>query len=246
MILYIGSPLVEVLLVVVAALAAWEWVRLCRVDSSDFVGMVSIAGITVCAVVGAFGFYGPAIALTGLLGLSIGLLARRSDAGVATWLAFGAVYLTLPILAFLWLRLVPEEGRALIFWLLFVVWATDTGAYVFGRMIGGPKLAPKISPKKTWAGLLGGMAMAALLGALCAYLFGLRAIAPLALAGAGLAVVAQAGDLFESAAKRHFDVKDSSFLIPGHGGILDRIDGLMAAVLLMASVVSWQEVGSKL
>jgi phosphatidate cytidylyltransferase len=133
-------------------------------------------------------------------------------------------------------------------WLLAVVWATDIGAYAVGRGVGGPRLAPRWSPRKTWSGLAGGTVCAALAGGLTALALGVSPALPLVLTSAGLAIVAQFGDLAESLAKRRFGVKDSSGLIPGHGGLLDRLDGLLAvipAVTLMTliggrSVLTWQ------
>lgn len=138
--------------------------------------------------------------------------------------------------ALLWLRHQPAHGRETILWVLACIWATDIGAYFVGRAAGGAKLAPRISPGKTWAGLVGGMAWAAVASAAAGYAFGLGETVPLAVIGAALAVVGQAGDLLESAAKRRAGVKDSGHLIPGHGGLLDRIDGLMA-VLVAVGVV---------
>ncbi|WP_408606101.1 phosphatidate cytidylyltransferase [Elstera litoralis] len=135
-----------------------------------------------------------------------------------------------------WLRVMPD-GREMVLWLMGVVWATDTGAYFVGRMIGGPRLAPTISPNKTWAGLIGGMAAAAGIAALIGSAVG-GSGAVLALWG-GLAVVAQTGDLAESALKRHAGVKDSGRMIPGHGGILDRVDGLMPVALVLVLLVAF-------
>lgn len=133
--------------------------------------------------------------------------------------------------ALLWLRHQPQLGRETVIWLLLCIWATDVGAYFVGRAAGGAKLAPRISPGKTWSGLVGGMAWAAVASATAGYAFGLGDTVSLAVIGAGLAVVGQAGDLLESAAKRRAGVKDSGRLIPGHGGLLDRIDGLMAVLV---------------
>lgn len=138
------------------------------------------------------------------------------------------------LLALLWLRHQPAFGRETILWVLICIWATDIGAYFVGRTAGGAKLAPRISPGKTWSGLIGGMAWAAVASAVAGYAFGLGETVHLAIAGAALAVVGQAGDLLESAAKRRAGVKDSGRLIPGHGGLLDRIDGLMAVLVAVA------------
>ncbi|HEX8526440.1 phosphatidate cytidylyltransferase, partial [Allosphingosinicella sp.] len=118
------------------------------------------------------------------------------------------------------------------FWLMLVTWATDIFAYFAGRSIGGPKLAPKISPNKTWAGLIGGMAGAAVVGAVFAYLSGISADLPDFLwLGAPMGLLAQIGDLYESSVKRRRGVKDSGTLLPGHGGVLDRLDGLLPVIL---------------
>jgi phosphatidate cytidylyltransferase len=119
--------------------------------------------------------------------------------------------------------------------MLSLVIAVDTGAFMAGRSIGGPKLAPRISPKKTWAGLGGGIAGAMLIGAVSAFLLELPRVLPLVLVSGALAVVEQAGDLAESAFKRRFGVKDSSQLIPGHGGALDRVDGLLAVTIAVGA-----------
>ncbi len=147
----------------------------------------------------------------------------------------------------LWLAPADGTGRSTLLWIFAVVWATDIGAYMAGRRIGGPRLAPRWSPRKTWAGLIGGAVCAALVGWGTARFLGSASVAPLVLVSAGLAIVEQFGDLAESAAKRRFGVKDSSGLIPGHGGLLDRLDGLLAVVpavallsLIGGSVVEWR------
>jgi phosphatidate cytidylyltransferase len=140
----------------------------------------------------------------------------------------------------MWLRQDPQVGLAVTLWILALVWATDTGAYFAGRLIGGPKLAPAISPKKTWSGLLGGMIAAAVVGAAAAALREDWAPATLAAASVILAVIAQGGDLLESSIKRHFGVKDASGLIPGHGGLMDRVDGLLTVAIAVASVIRLQ------
>jgi phosphatidate cytidylyltransferase len=154
------------------------------------------------------------------LGLAAGAVGRRLP------LATGFAYVTLPAFALLAIEWARFD---IVFWLMLVTWATDIFAYFAGRAIGGPKLAPRISPNKTWAGLLGGMAGAGLVGAAAAYAFGLDG--PFLWTGAAMGLLAQLGDLYESRLKRRFGVKDSGHLIPGHGGILDRVDGLLPVAL---------------
>jgi len=157
--------------------------------------------------------------------------ARRRAGSHAVWIALGILYMAGFGLAMIFLRETPGIGTGMVCYLFATVWGTDVGAYAAGRLIGGPKLAPGISPNKTWAGLIGGMALGPAFGYGVAVLFGARQ----ALAGIVLAVllafVAQLGDLFESWVKRRAGVKESGHLIPGHGGILDRIDGLIFAAI---------------
>ena len=138
----------------------------------------------------------------------------------------------------IWLRNGPGMGRETIFWLLGLVWASDCGAYAFGRLIGGPKLAPSVSPNKTWAGLFGAIICASLAGAAAAAILELEGFWLLALISAILGAAAQAGDLLESWVKRRFGVKDAGSLIPGHGGFLDRADALIVAVVITALITA--------
>lgn len=148
--------------------------------------------------------------------LLLGILSQRVSMG------WGFIYFALPGLALLILHWV---WFALVLWVMLVVWSTDIFAYAFGRSIGGPKLAPGISPNKTWAGLIGGMIGAGVIGAAAAYTF--RLGSPFLWLGAPMGLLAQAGDLYESWVKRRAGVKDSGTLLPGHGGALDRLDGLL-------------------
>ena len=178
-------------------------------------------------------------------GLLLALAARRPVLG------WGFVYIALPALA---LAALSWLDIALVFWVMFVTWATDIGAYFAGRLIGGPKLAPRISPAKTWAGLIGGMIAAGLAGYLTASWFGIDAAVDASTGesaslfqaflylGVPMAVVAQVGDLYESWVKRRVGVKDSGTILPGHGGVLDRCDGLLAvsfATLLVLAAGLW-------
>lgn len=165
-----------------------------------------------------------------VLALLLGLASRRPV------MAWGYAYVALPAFAIVvigWIDMV------LVLWVLVVTWATDIVAYFAGRAIGGPKLAPRISPNKTWAGLAGGIAGAAAFGWLVAFWFEIGA--PFTWLGAAMGLIAQGGDLYESWEKRRAGVKDSGTLLPGHGGVLDRLDGLLAVsaatmVLLLTDV----------
>ncbi len=145
-------------------------------------------------------------------------------------LIVGTAYITIPCALLVWMRNDPESGRIFVFWFFCVIWATDIGAYLFGKTIGGPKLAPRISPNKTWAGLIGGIVSAMLVSwALIIWHGDQTALLEVILFGAILAITGQIGDLIESWAKRYFEVKDSGAIIPGHGGILDRVDAILLA-----------------
>jgi phosphatidate cytidylyltransferase len=150
-------------------------------------------------------------------------------------LGLGVFYCALPVMALLYLRQ-QDNGLLLAFWTMATVWATDVGAYFAGRGIGGPKIAPTISPSKTWAGLAGGMTAALLFAIALREWFDLPYI--LVLASAPLAIIAQVGDFLESWMKRQAGVKDSGTLIPGHGGILDRVDGLVPVAPVVATLVA--------
>jgi phosphatidate cytidylyltransferase len=235
-----GSPWLDLLTIAAAGIMAWEWARLCGSGVFGPTGVLVLVVVVLAVALGAVGRVGMALALavagSGLvLGVSLG---RREPAPNVT--AMGVLWLALPCIALLWLA--RDAGSAAVFWMLAVVWATDIGAYAVGRTVGGPKLAPRISPGKTWSGLAGGMACAAAAGFIAAKIMG-TPLWPLALLSAALAVVGQAGDLGESLLKRRFGVKDASGLIPGHGGLLDRLDALLAvvttvAVLRLAGAVS--------
>ena len=174
------------------------------------------------------GFGGVAV-----LALLLGLVSRRLA------MVGGTLYVGLPAFALIGLS---WAWLYLVFWVFVVTWATDIVAYFAGRAIGGPKLAPRISPNKTWAGLAGGVAGAGLCGWAAAQYLQLGM--PFVWLGAPMGAVAQAGDLYESWVKRRAGVKDSGTILPGHGGVLDRLDGLLAvalatALLLMAGLWSW-------
>jgi phosphatidate cytidylyltransferase len=153
----------------------------------------------------------------------------------AHWLVAGGLYAAVTLIAPLMLRAEPDHGLTAVLFLFAVVWATDAMGYVVGRALGGPKLWPAVSPNKTWSGAAGGTIAALAAGVAVAAGAGL-AFVPIAILAVILSMVAQAGDLFESAVKRRFGAKDSSQLIPGHGGVMDRLDSFIAAALVAAAI----------
>lgn len=170
-----------------------------------------------------------AIAAPVMVSECVRLTPRRPIRRVAA-----VVYVLVALVVLLWLRHQPQSGRETVVWIVACVWATDIGAYFLGTIAGGVKLAPRISPGKTWSGLIGGMCWSAVASSAVGLAFGLGDTVTLAFIGAGLAIVAQIGDLLESATKRDAGAKDSGTLIPGHGGLLDRVDGLIAVLVVVA------------
>ena len=231
---YLGGRYLDGLVALFALAMAWEWVRVCHrgrfVASGLVVVLAAVAGVV------AFRFGSLPVAL-GVLAAGAVAAALAAEPSVRFWHALGAIYVGLPSLAILWIRGDAQPGLETLLWTLVLVWSVDTGAYLAGRTIGGPRLAPSISPKKTWAGLGGGLLAAALVGAFGALWLGLESWWPLAAIAAVLGMVEQGGDLAESAFKRRFGVKDSSNLIPGHGGVLDRVDGLLTVVVAVAGLM---------
>jgi phosphatidate cytidylyltransferase len=230
-----GPEVFALFIVAGVVVLAWEWVRL--TGAGRFGATGAALAFTVVAIVASAVAGRPLLALgaAALASLIVYVFARRSGRNHPRWIAAGPLYIGLPAVALIWLREDGEQGRQLILWLMLTVWATDIGAFFAGRLIGGPLLAPRISPKKTWAGLMGAIVSAAIVGAIAGVVDPQApATVLLAAAGAILAIVAQAGDLGESWVKRRFGVKDASDIIPGHGGLFDRVDGLIAAAVVLA------------
>ena len=246
--IWFGWPWLPLLTAAAAAVMAWEWGRLCRNGHFGQTGIVLVAVVLAAVAAAALDSAGLALG-TALVGAGLVLwAARRTREIEPQWTAIGALWVALPCVSLLWLAREGPAGRSTLLWLLAVVWATDIGAYTVGRALGGPRLAPRWSPRKTWTGLVGGAVCAGLTGWATAAWLETTPVLPLVLVSAGLAIVGQFGDLAESAAKRRFGVKDSSGLIPGHGGLLDRLDGLLAVVPVVAlltligghSLLAWQ------
>jgi phosphatidate cytidylyltransferase len=169
-----------------------------------------------------------------LAALALGLAAAALLSGERRrWIIAGFLYAAAALIASVLVRLDEPEGLIALIFVLLVVWGSDIGGYFAGRGIGGPKLWPRVSPKKTWAGAIGGFAASLAVAAGFAA-FGVGKFLPLLVLAAVLSIASQLGDLFESAVKRRFGVKDSSHIIPGHGGLMDRLDGYVAAIVLAA------------
>lgn len=244
--IYFGSPWFDLLIIFGGGVMAWEWATMCSGGRFDLHGWIMEAGIAACLVALYAG--SPTMSLIAAAvatGIVAAVSVARGHASPAR-LAMGMAFVSLFCLSFILLRKTPEIGLALVIWLVVAVWMTDAGGYFFGKLIGGPKLAPRISPNKTWAGLGGGVLLAALWSAAVAFWAGSYAVGPAIAAAAGIAMIAQLGDLAVSSVKRRFGVKDASALIPGHGGFLDRLDGMLltgpaTAFVLVLSAKGWIE-----
>jgi phosphatidate cytidylyltransferase len=223
-----------VLVIASGATVAWEWGRLTRGQGFDAIAIIQ--GVAVAAIAILLTLSRPDLALAAVLLALAGTVGFGLTSNTLGWSLAGFAYSVLPAWAMVWLRGDQTYGALAVLFLFAVAWTTDTASYAGGRLIGGPKLAPKISPRKTWSGLIVGTLTPALIG--CAFAWGLKesSIWPLALASVVIAAAGQIGDLGESAVKRRFGAKDMSQLIPGHGGLLDRIDGLLIAAIAAALI----------
>jgi phosphatidate cytidylyltransferase len=218
------------LLVTLAAIGLFvEWLAIVGLAGASRVTVPGVAALAIAGLCFAIGRLDVA-----LMVLGAGLAAVASIAPERRgWAAAGFLYAAAAEIASVLVRLDPVKGFAALMFVLLIVWVTDSGGYFAGRGIGGPKLWPRVSPKKTWAGAVGGFAASLVVAAGFAA-FDLGRIGPLLMLSGALSIVSQLGDLFESAVKRRFGVKDSSHIIPGHGGLMDRLDGFVAAVVVAA------------
>lgn len=226
------------LVVVIAFAMCWEWGRVVRGPQLDPAFAVHAGAVVGAALLAALGYAALGLVLV-LIGAVLVLLLQFGANGRVS--ALGVPYVGVPAVALLWFRSDEPFGFAAVLFILLVVCTADTFAYFGGRSIGGARLWPRISPNKTWAGLVSGVAAATAIGALFAVVLAMAwpeadGVSPvrLAVTATVLALVSQVGDLAESALKRGFGVKDASTLIPGHGGFLDRLDGVVFAATAAA------------
>jgi phosphatidate cytidylyltransferase len=219
----------------VAAIAVhWEWQRMTGGPHAPIRMMGGAAVIALAAGLVALGSRDAALAL--LIGGALATLAAVSGA-TRVWSAAGILYAGALVFAVVLLRMSIFNGVESILWLFAIVWGTDIMAYFGGRLIGGPKLWPRVSPSKTWAGFIVGVTSGSLLGVLALWAMSVTIhVGPVLLLGLVTGAVAQGGDLFESSMKRRYGRKDSSNLIPGHGGVMDRLDGFIAAAVFAALI----------
>ncbi len=224
--IWAGGAAFAGLLTFVAAGLAFEWIALCRQRTPRSIAVFAAAPLAVLVTA----WIGPGPALLLIAAATAVAIAATGGLSRTRPLAFGLPYLSLAAVALVWLRQPPTSGAANVIVLLLIVWSSDIGAYMVGRAIGGPRLAPAISPGKTWSGAIGGLLAAAATGLVASLILGNRPFSWRAIGFAVLiGIISQLGDLFESQLKRHFGVKDSGAMIPGHGGLLDRLDAVLTA-----------------
>jgi phosphatidate cytidylyltransferase len=233
--IWIGGAAFGGLVALIAAGLSYEWLGLCGRRASP-PAVLLFAALPLAVVLTALGDMTSAFGL--LTVATIGGVVIDRGLSLTRPIAFGIPYFGVGVVALVWLRQPSGSGGVNVIVLLLVVWASDIGAYVAGRAIGGPRLAPSVSPGKTWSGAVGGLVAAGSVGAAASAILrnGPVSWRPVMFAIL-IGVISQAGDLFESQLKRHFGVKDSGTLIPGHGGLLDRLDALLTAVPAAALLV---------
>lgn len=233
-----GWPFAGMILAIGVVLA-WEWSRVVRgpdFDVAMIAHMVAAGTAVILSAIGAIGLSILALLIGAILVILLTVGHHPALSSLGVW------YAGLPAIALLWFRQDPVYGLAAVAFLIVIVVVTDTAAYFSGRLIGGPRVWPRVSPNKTWAGLIGALIGSALAGAGIATLLPHTSGAKLAALAALLALMAQAGDFAESALKRKFGAKDASNIIPGHGGIMDRVDGLVAAVIVAAMIAAFANI----
>ncbi|WP_409560577.1 phosphatidate cytidylyltransferase [Hyphomicrobium sp. MC8b] len=232
--LYWSPGAFALLTFLVAAAMSWEWGRIVRGPMPDSGLIVHVLAVLAAAMLTARDMAGMAIVSAVVGAVAVAALAAGSDR--ARLSGAGVLYTALPVVALGWLRSDEPLGFLATLFVVLAVAVTDVAAFAAGRIIGGPKLWPQVSPNKTWSGLIGGITAAAAVGALFSVVSGTGGAIWLASLGLAVGLVSQWGDLAESALKRHFGLKDSGGLIPGHGGFMDRMDGLVTASVAAALI----------
>lgn len=225
---FLGGAFFAALVTLVAAIGFWEWTAIGKADHPASLRVLGLLCL-IAGLVGLAAFGRTWILLIAIPAVLAVLAGVRSQ--TIRWMGLGLAYVAIPGAAFLLFRQGPT-GLAAIVYILAVVWASDIAAFFGGRAMGGPKLWPSVSPNKTWSGAASGLFAAVVAGGLAVLLMKNGDVSRGLLLAAPLSVAAQAGDLLESAVKRRFGVKDSGAIIPGHGGLLDRVDGLFGAAAL--------------
>ena len=249
---YLGYPYFNWLVGICSVLIAWEYAHVVSSGKLDYAGKVLTLGLVLAVMLASTSKLIFALISLGAMAVIILCidLAKKFVSRVKTkspekgnliylrslWIAAGGIYMGGSCVGLVWIRSDLDNGLIVVLWMLLLVWASDCGAYAVGRIVGGPKLAPKISPNKTWAGLAGCIISAGIAGAIVAQRTVIENFYEFIVLSGLIGLVSQMGDLLESAFKRYHGVKDSGNLIPGHGGVLDRVDALLAAIIAVVFI----------
>jgi phosphatidate cytidylyltransferase len=234
---YVGGTLFLALCTIAAGGILWEWTHLVARRADPRILAPGWAALIIAAALIGVGLPDAALGMVVIGAVLAGLILVALPPGEATateavWAAGGILYAAAILVAPFLLRRDLDWGLTALLFLFATVWVTDIFAFFWGRVIGGPALWPKISPNKTWSGAIGGLVGGVAAGIAVAYANGIATLGIIGGMGVLRSVLAQAGDLFESAVKRHFGAKDAGSLIPGHGGLMDRLDGFLFAAVV--------------
>jgi phosphatidate cytidylyltransferase len=232
-----GSIPFAAMVCIIGVAMSWEWGRIVRGTAWDRTMLAHGTAVVGAIVLAAAGLAVWALALLALaaIGVAFGRLVVNSDRHLVMSAA-GVLYVGLPSVALVWLRDADAAGSLALLFVFAVVWTTDTFAYLCGSMIGGPRIWPALSPRKTWAGTIGGIVFAGAIALAFAWTSGSQAAIVLLSTALLLSAATQLGDLLESAIKRRYQIEQASSLIPGHGGFMDRMDGIAAAAVVAALI----------
>lgn len=228
---YFGGALWAILIVILGARLMWEWVKMSDPEATHLALAIAITGLIISVTYVYTQAFSLAV-IAALAGTALAMMERARRGG-GLWSGLGFLYITIPAMLIVGLRGhdigFSAPGFLLLIFMIAIVAAADTGAYFGGSYFKGPKIAPKLSPKKTWSGFASGFIAGSLMGAVCAFLSGFSPLTGLLLA-MPIVILSVLGDFLESGLKRRLEVKDSGDLLPGHGGLLDRLDSLLMVV----------------
>ncbi len=234
----LGTWYFAALILAVSFLMAWEWHKLAHNNETVFFLILQCISISLAVILAVTHYYPAAIVslILGFVAIHILSAGKMVKSKAPIWSSVGCLYIGLPSIALIWFREDPQFGFATVLYLYILTWSTDSAAYLGGKTIGGFKLLPSVSPNKTWAGFFSGLLACLIVGFMFTLFYSNIDLLHVSVISIALGIAVQLGDLSESAMKRKFGLKDTSGLIPGHGGILDRVDGMVFSVCLAALI----------